>query len=172
MVKKLRELGRLIEKHSSGDGMHHTPIPSLHLVKFSEPGAGMPTVYKPCLCVVVQGSKVVTLEDQVCPYSASDFMVISVDLPVMGRVTEASAEKPYYCLQLDIQARELSELVAQLDGSVPPPRKSSSCTSSKTGAAAPKRAVSIPSRTSRSACAATLKRHSAGILLDPPPTPP
>lgn len=55
------------------------------------------------------------LENEVYGYARSEFLAVSVDLPLMGGVTEASADQPYLCLQIDMDPAELSDLLAHLD---------------------------------------------------------
>ncbi|MFN0103764.1 MAG: AraC family transcriptional regulator [Bryobacteraceae bacterium] len=43
----------------------------------------MPTVYSPSLCIVVQGAKQVMLGDETYRYAPSEFLAVSVDLPVV-----------------------------------------------------------------------------------------
>jgi hypothetical protein len=43
-------------------------------------------------------------------YDPTHYLVASVGLPVMGSVIEATSQKPYLCLQLDLDAAELSDL--------------------------------------------------------------
>lgn len=48
-------------------------------------------------------------------YSPPQFLAVSVDLPLVGQVVEASQDKPYLCLAIDIDARQIAELIAQSD---------------------------------------------------------
>jgi AraC-like DNA-binding protein len=73
----------------------------------------LPTVYQPSICVIVQGAKQVLLEEEIYRYAPPQFLAVSVDLPLVGQVIEASAEKPYLCLAIDIDARTIAELIAQ-----------------------------------------------------------
>ncbi|HCL2765151.1 TPA: AraC family transcriptional regulator [Pseudomonas aeruginosa 449A] len=43
-------------------------------------------------------------------YDPTNYLVASVGLPVMGSVVEASADRPYLCLQIDLDMTELGEL--------------------------------------------------------------
>ena len=52
----MRELGGLIAKYSSGDGMHASAVKGLHCIQLSAPHAELPHVYNPCVCVIVQGA--------------------------------------------------------------------------------------------------------------------
>jgi AraC-like DNA-binding protein len=112
-ASRLAELATLTEKYSSGDGVHATAIRGLHCIKLSAPNLKLPAVYEPSICVILQGSKQVLLEDEIYRYAPPQFLAISVDLPLLGQVLEASATRPYLCLQIQIDARQIAELVAQ-----------------------------------------------------------
>jgi len=70
----------------------------------------MPVIYTPTLCLVAQGTKEARLGKTAYCYDAANYLIASVELPVMGSVIEATAERPYLCLQLDFDMTELSEL--------------------------------------------------------------
>ncbi|WP_246767053.1 AraC family transcriptional regulator [Agrobacterium fabrum] len=70
----------------------------------------MPVVYEPTLCLVAQGRKQAVLGQTSFVYDPSSYLVASVDLPVMGSVIEASKDKPYLSMQLDLDTVELADL--------------------------------------------------------------
>ncbi len=110
---QIRELSALIDEFSDGDGIHGTAIAGVNCISFSAPNARLPSVYTPCLCVIVQGKKRVLLEDEAYDYQPSEYLAVSVDLPVIGEVTEASRSKPYLCLQIGLDQHQLAELLVQ-----------------------------------------------------------
>jgi AraC-like DNA-binding protein len=110
---RLAELAALTEKYSSGDGICATAVSGLRCIKFTAPSMKLPAVYEPSLCVIVQGSKQVLLEDDIYRYAPSQYLAVSVDLPLLGQVLEASEERPYLCLQIEIDPRQIGELIAQ-----------------------------------------------------------
>lgn len=107
------ELADLVNKFSNGEGIHRTAIDGLSCIRLSERQMQLPSVYQPSICVIVQGTKQVLLEDEVYRYAPPQFLAISVDLPLVGQVTEASRQKPYLCLAIDIDARTIADLIAQ-----------------------------------------------------------
>lgn len=115
------ELIRLIDKFSSGDGIHLTAIPGLKCIKATALSMKIPVVYEPSICLIVQGAKEVMLGDEVYRYSPSEFLVVSVDLPVTGQVVLASEEMPYLSLQLDLDLSEISELIPEVNSYIEPP---------------------------------------------------
>lgn len=68
-------------------------------------------MYKPCLCIIVQGAKEVFLAQESFRYSPSDYLVASVDLPVFGKVTEASPDVPYLALTLEFTPSQILEVI-------------------------------------------------------------
>lgn len=113
----LTEIAAVIARHVSKDGFHATPIERLTLVRSSTATMPMPNVYRPQLCLVAQGHKEVTLGDRVFRYAPGRYGVVTYDLPAIGRVVEATPDKPYLCLYLDFDSVMLGELALR----VPPP---------------------------------------------------
>ncbi len=109
--KDLAELAELIDRHSSSTGGNETAIPGVSCYREIEPDRTTPTVYAPSLCVIAQGRKQAMLGREVYRYGPSEYLIVSVDLPITGTVTEASDARPYLCLKIDIDLQQLSELV-------------------------------------------------------------
>src|SRR5690606_24240599 len=70
----LSELAALVGRHASTDGIHETSIAGLHCLRMSDPSKPIPTVYNPSLCVVVQGSKQVLLENEIYHYRPTHYL--------------------------------------------------------------------------------------------------
>ena len=113
----LAEIAASIARHTAGDGLHATPLERLALVRSSTPTMPMPTVYRPMLCLVTQGRKQVVLGDRVFTYDPARYVIVSVELPVLGRVIEATPDNPYLCLALEFDLPALADLALR----VPPP---------------------------------------------------
>jgi AraC-like DNA-binding protein len=95
------------------DGMHDTRIDGLAMMRASEPSQPLPSVYEPCLCVVVQGRKQAQLKDETYVYDPLNYLVVSVTLPVIAQIVEASTERPYLCLRINIDRKLIGELLLQ-----------------------------------------------------------
>jgi AraC-like DNA-binding protein len=59
------------------------------------------------------------LGDRAYEYDASKYLVVSLDLPIVGSVIEASPARPYLCFALDIDVAALGELMLERE---PAPR--------------------------------------------------
>jgi AraC-like DNA-binding protein len=112
-AERLGELAALVAKYSTGDGIQATAVQGMSCIRLSEPNLKLPSVYQPSICVIVQGAKQVLLEEEIYRYAPPQFLAVSVDLPLLGQVVEASMERPYLCLQIEIDPRQIGELIAQ-----------------------------------------------------------
>src|SRR3546814_695641 len=108
------ELIRLIEKNHREDGRWATAIPRRHLVRFSRPTERIHGCYEPAFCIVAQGRKRAMLGDRIFEYDRSRFLVVSVDVPVVGQIIDATPREPYLCLRLDLDRALLASLFMEL----------------------------------------------------------
>jgi AraC-like DNA-binding protein len=111
------ELADRIARLAPGDGIHGTALPQLQLVRISTLTPCSPTVYEPRLCIVVQGRKIAMLGDQTYHYDPLNYLVVSMTLPMLGQVIEATPEKPYLCLRLDIDPEQIADLIMDTEAS-------------------------------------------------------
>jgi AraC-like DNA-binding protein len=107
----LLQLALLIRRHAPASGTHRTAIPSLSLMHATHLSEPLESVYKPSICVVAQGAKMATLANESYRYDPSTYLVTSVELPIMGRIVEASPEIPYLSLKLSFDADVILEIV-------------------------------------------------------------
>jgi AraC-like DNA-binding protein len=116
-----RELSALVARLTPFDGSHQSALPSLVLNRGSSPTVCMPIVYEPCLAVVVQGRKRALLNDEIFNYDALNYLVVSVTLPAMGQILEATPERPYLSLRLNLDLEEVARLVLKMGDRGPTP---------------------------------------------------
>ena len=121
MAERQQELSARVARLTPFDGSHQSALPSLTLTRGSVPTVCMPTVYQPCLAVVVQGRKRALLNEEVFHYDALNYLVVSVTLPAMGQVLEATPEHPYLSLRLNLDLEEIARLVLELGDRGPSP---------------------------------------------------
>ena len=114
ITERQRELTARVARLAPVDGVHPAAFPSLTLTRGSVPTACMPTVCQPSLGFVVQGRKRSLLNDEVFYYDALNYLVVSVTLPMMGQVIEASEERPFLGLRLDLDLDEIARLLLEL----------------------------------------------------------
>ncbi|MFC3551703.1 AraC family transcriptional regulator N-terminal domain-containing protein [Lysobacter cavernae] len=113
------ELADRIARNVPGDGLHASAVPGLSLIQASAPSQPLPSVYHPSLCVVVQGRKRALLADEVFTYDPLNYLVVSMTLPISGQIIDATPERPYLCLRIDIGPALVNELLRQLGSPAP-----------------------------------------------------
>ncbi|RLQ94526.1 AraC family transcriptional regulator [Falsibacillus albus] len=113
LSKQRVELANIVENHTERDGSHKTAIPSLFFSRYSNDTGPNYGIYKPSLCIVVQGMKEVLLSQERFQYGPADYLVSSVNLPISGQVTEASSEVPYLALKLEFTPSEILEVLRE-----------------------------------------------------------
>lgn len=109
-----RELASIIARFTTGDEECPTAIGNLFFSQRSSPKQCVHTAQWPCFALVVQGAKSLTLGSDVYRYGSGDYLVVSLDLPVVSRVVEASAKAPNLGLGMRIEPDRLKELLARI----------------------------------------------------------
>ena len=100
------------------EGSLDTPIEGLYLHRLSQPTGAKPSLQKAALAVIAQGSKRLLIGDESFEYDPFHYLISSVDLPVVAKVSVASPTLPYLGLRLDLNPEEIAELIS--DENLPP----------------------------------------------------
>lgn len=107
-----RELVDLLNRLTGGtEGTISTAIAglSVHCVVCS--GGPKATVHTPALALIAQGSKRVLVGEEQYEYDPLHYLVTSVDLPAVAKVTVASPTEPYLGVRLDLDLEAIAELI-------------------------------------------------------------
>jgi AraC-like DNA-binding protein len=96
------------------------PLEGLHLARASSPTEAMHGVSTPAFCVIAQGSKEILLGDDRYRYDPAHYLITTAALPVSGRILEASEERPYLSLRLDLDPALVGSVM--VEAGHPPPR--------------------------------------------------
>jgi len=78
------------------------PLPGFYLYRRSSPLQLLHGVSEPSVAVIAQGSKEVLLGENRYRYGPSQYLLATVELPTIRRVLEASKERPYLSLRLEL----------------------------------------------------------------------
>lgn len=102
MNQYVSELARQIARLAPKDGVHATAIPELCFRRVSRESEPTHSINRPSLYVIVQGSKTAALAGESFLLDPGMYMVTSVHLPVIGKIIEATKERPYLSLALTL----------------------------------------------------------------------
>ncbi|SHH75286.1 AraC family transcriptional regulator [Cognatishimia maritima] len=89
-------------------------LPAAHIFQRNETSTFEAVVYNPVICLILQGKKEMRVGDQVIGLSEGTALLVSHDLPVTSKITEASPENPYLALILSIDLGILRSLYEQV----------------------------------------------------------
>lgn len=112
----LDELRALVARHARPD--LSTPIEGVLLSRVERPSKPEISMTGTVVALVAQGAKRLALGERVFDYGAGQYVVASVDMPIIGQFTEASAERPALGFGLVLKPAAVAELLLQ-DGDRP-----------------------------------------------------
>jgi len=110
-----------IARSTAGRNRLDTPIEGLTLHRWENPTEPTSYMLPPSICLIGQGKKRLFLNEETYLYDAHSFLVTSVELPVVTQIIEASADKPYLGLTMELDLRAIAQLMLGRD--VPLPRQ-------------------------------------------------
>ena len=96
------------------------PLSGLHLSRSSVPLERVHSVMEPSVCVIAQGSKEVLLGDRRYRYNASQYLLVPVEQPYVVQIFEASKERPFLGLRLDLTPTLVGSVLLEAGLSSPP----------------------------------------------------
>ena len=104
----VERIGRTMRQDGSAQ-----PLPGLHLYRHSLPLEQVYSLIEPSVCVVAQGSKEFLLGKSRYRYDPFHYLLVTVDLPYVGQVLEASKERPFLSLRLDLAPTLVGEILVE-----------------------------------------------------------
>jgi AraC-like DNA-binding protein len=107
---------------TNGDGLVITPIAGLRMMSVEAPRE-LHSTYRPLVCLVLQGAKHMTVGREEQLFSAGQSVIVSADMPVVGRIVRASRDEPYLAIAVELDMSILREVAAHL-GDITPQRPS------------------------------------------------
>jgi hypothetical protein len=128
----LAALRQRIARWTDKEGLLVTAIPGVSLARRDAPTQPTSSLYEPSICVIAQGVKRVLLGDDTYVFDAHHFLITSVDLPTVVQILHASREQPYLSLLVQLDPREMAQLMA--DSHLPPPQAQPASRGMATGA--------------------------------------
>lgn len=103
------------------------PLQGLHLGRLSAPLEKIHGVLEPSLCIIAQGSKEILLGDSRYRYDPFHYLLATIDLPCVGRVVEASRERPYLSLRVALPAALVSSIMVEAGHGTSPGQAADVC---------------------------------------------
>jgi AraC-like DNA-binding protein len=112
-MQQLAVLRELMGRHAR-PGHPVTDLPGVRLVTALAPSPPISSIYEPAFALVAQGSKRTVLGDRVFEYGPGQYLVVSVDLPIVGQVTTATPDEPYLSLSMTLSRTAIASLILDM----------------------------------------------------------
>jgi AraC-like DNA-binding protein len=113
VIEMRAELARKIAVRAVAEGDAITEIAGLRLYRRSTPTACASAAYEPSLVVFVQGQKRINVGKSTYVCDGSNFLLTSVDLPVVSQVVKATEKEPILGLLLRLEMPAVREILSQ-----------------------------------------------------------
>ncbi len=108
-------LAQLIEGLCPREGSHATKLDGLFLTRYSTTEVPRTSLDQAVFCVVAQGAKSILLNQQRFVYDPNKYLLISLDIPLVGQIEKASRPKPFLGLSLVLDFDEIASLLREAD---------------------------------------------------------
>lgn len=93
-------------------------LSAAHVFQRDEVSAFEAVVYNPVICLILQGRKEMNVGNRYVSLAEGDALLVSHDLPVTSKITEASSETPYRALIFSLDLGILRSLYEQVGEAV------------------------------------------------------
>jgi AraC-like DNA-binding protein len=114
------ELKALIGRHARAD--ETTAIDGVLLSALGRPGEPQASTSGTVMALIAQGAKRLAIGDRVFDYRPGQYLVASVDLPITGHYTHASADEPALGFGLILRPSAIASLLLEADAGPEPAR--------------------------------------------------
>lgn len=104
-------LKNLVRFHCKG-AKWPSPIKGLTLFRSDAPTLPVRSLYDPRICMVLQGSKRIQIDDTAIDIRPSEYLAVVLDLPVTASIVAANPAEPHLALTLDLDPTAISELLS------------------------------------------------------------
>jgi AraC-like DNA-binding protein len=125
-TRELRaELASKIALFMGSEENRATDIPGLTIHRRGAPTAPCSMSYEPCVTLMVQGRKRVELGRTAFKYGEGQYLLTSLDLPIVSQIIEASEDVPCLAMSLKLDMAVIRELLGREELPVGEPRADS-----------------------------------------------
>ena len=98
-----------------GESPFVTAIEGLIILRSNHEKLPKHLIFKPALCITVQGAKWAIFGDQRFDYRAGQALLVSVEMPALGTVSEASPNEPYLGVIVEFDIAVMRQVMDELD---------------------------------------------------------
>lgn len=114
-MNKLEQIKEKISKIYKKAGYYNTSVTGFKVSKREEPTELKKCFYTPLAILLLQGSKQTIFGDREYTFGAGQYMVCSVDIPLMSRIKNATKDNPCIGLVVELDSYLISQLMTEMN---------------------------------------------------------
>ena len=126
-MDKIEKIKDKIIKLYQEPGYFETSIEGFKISKRDEPTELKKCFYTPLAILLLQGSKQTIFGDREFTFGTGQYMVCSVDIPLMSRIKNATKENPCIGLVVELDSYLISQLMAEINSTNAEYKENSTC---------------------------------------------
>jgi AraC-type transcriptional regulator N-terminus len=111
-VDDLARLKESINRHAR-EGLTRTALPGVSVLRAPRATEPLGDIVEPTLGVIAQGVKQTTLNGHTFTYGPGQFLIVSVELPLVGHIARASADEPLLAFVLELRPDKIASLLLE-----------------------------------------------------------
>jgi AraC-like DNA-binding protein len=116
MIQPLRDaVRRYTDAHADPMGIAQASITGMSLVRTTGAGELQYGIQRALICLVLQGTKEVTMGSRTMAFHAGDSMLITADVPTVSQITKASRIAPYLSFSLYLAPALIADLSVEMN---------------------------------------------------------
>ncbi|WP_426442575.1 AraC family transcriptional regulator N-terminal domain-containing protein [Bradyrhizobium genosp. P] len=102
------------------DAPSNDDVPRLKISRSDYPTEPMSFIWKPAVCLVLQGAKRMVIGNKTLEYGAGDCMIVAAEVAAMVQISQAKLGRPYLAANLYLDPAMISALLVDMAG-IPEP---------------------------------------------------
>ena len=116
-----------MEARGGGQGHFQTAMNGVHIMRAFQEIMPIRRMYRPSLCVVLQGAKEILFGETTLHYAEMECLIVSIELPATGWMDGATVDNPFVGVNIELDVALLREVMQQLTHPPKPNAASSAC---------------------------------------------
>ncbi len=104
----------LFDALGKADGVSPIGVPGLIVMRSSRPTRPQCILYRPALCLIIQGTKEMVAGRHRATYGEGRSVIITSDMPTLLQITEASPDRPFIGLGLELDPGVMRDVIGSM----------------------------------------------------------
>lgn len=118
-LEKIEQLKQKLKELMPKPTILKVNLSGLTMARLEQPTSPHNSIYKPLALLILQGTKHSVLGSEEIIFGRGQYIITNIDIPSCCYVSEASPEKPYLALYIELDANIIAELLHEINPQKP-----------------------------------------------------